>query len=136
MLIIFWPKILIIFLYVMFAMKFSSRTIFEKYLKPAVSLAEGQTSNKKSAERQSQAHFHLAHYADALFKSYEERLNSNEWQAAMRLRKHKVAIEDMHIYEESFSLNCANFYSADDGTRSPYSAAKRFNKGTLLHCSH
>ncbi|XVF09293.1 hypothetical protein REPUB_Repub07fG0080200 [Reevesia pubescens] len=69
----------------------NSRTIFEKYLKPAVSLAEGHnTADKKSAERQSQTHFHLAHYADALFRSYEERLNSNEWQAAMRLRKHKT----------------------------------------------
>ena len=71
-----------------------------------MSLAEGQkTADKKSSERQSQTHFHLAHYADALFRSYEERLNSNEWQAAMRLRKHKVAIEHMHIYKESFSLN-------------------------------
>jgi ataxia telangiectasia mutated family protein len=71
--------------------KCSSRTILEKYLKPAVSLAEDQkTTNKKSIERQSQTHFHLAHYADALFRSYEERLTSNEWQAAMRLRKHKV----------------------------------------------
>ncbi|XP_022767135.1 serine/threonine-protein kinase ATM isoform X5 [Durio zibethinus] len=68
----------------------SSRTIFEKYLKPAVSLAEGhKTADKKTAERQSQTHFHLAHYADALFRSYEDRLNSNEWQAAMHLRKHK-----------------------------------------------
>ncbi|KAL1153771.1 hypothetical protein V6Z11_A09G199000 [Gossypium hirsutum] len=69
----------------------NSRTIFEKYLKPAVSLAEGdKTADKKSAERKSQTHFRLAHYADALFRSYEERLNSNEWQAAMRLRKHKT----------------------------------------------
>ncbi|KAE8124229.1 hypothetical protein FH972_019134 [Carpinus fangiana] len=69
----------------------NSRTILEKYLKPAVSLAEDQkTTNKKSIERQSQTHFHLAHYADTLFRSYEERLTSNEWQAAMRLRKHKT----------------------------------------------
>ncbi|KAF5476799.1 hypothetical protein F2P56_003496 [Juglans regia] len=69
----------------------NSRTILEKYLKPAVSLAEDQkTTNKKSMERRSLAHFHLAHYADALFRTYEERLNSNEWQAAMRLRKHKT----------------------------------------------
>ncbi|TYJ98545.1 serine/threonine-protein kinase ATM isoform X1 [Cucumis melo var. makuwa] len=69
----------------------NSRTILEKYLKPAVSLAEGQEFlNKKSLERQSQTNFHLAHYADALFRSYEERLNSNEWQAAMHLRKHKT----------------------------------------------
>ena len=73
-------------------LKCSSRTILEKYLKPAVSLAEDQnTTNKKSIERQSQTRFHLAHYADALFRSYEERLTSNEWQAAMRLRKHKVS---------------------------------------------
>ncbi|KAL9337902.1 hypothetical protein Peur_069671 [Populus x canadensis] len=70
----------------------NSRTILEKYLKPAVSVAEAHKStNKKSIERQSQAHFHLAHYADALFKSCEERLTSSEWQAAMRLRKHKAA---------------------------------------------
>ncbi|KAH7550459.1 hypothetical protein JRO89_XS13G0195200 [Xanthoceras sorbifolium] len=69
----------------------NSRTILEKYLKPAVSLAEDQrTTDKKSIERQCQTHFHLAHYADALFRSYEERLTSNEWLAAMRLRKHKT----------------------------------------------
>lgn len=70
-----------------------------------MSLAEGdKTTDKKSAERKSQTHFRLAHYADALFRSYEERLNSNEWQAAMRLRKHKVVIDNMHLYKESFSL--------------------------------
>ncbi|XP_044477149.1 serine/threonine-protein kinase ATM isoform X3 [Mangifera indica] len=69
----------------------NSRTILEKYLKHAVSLAEGQgTANKKSIERQCQTHFHLAHYADALFRNYEERLASNEWQAALRLRNHKT----------------------------------------------
>lgn len=69
----------------------SSRTILEKYLKHAVTLAEDHKAiDLKSIARQSQTHFHLAHYADALFRSSEERLNSNEWQAAMRLRKHKV----------------------------------------------
>ncbi|EXB87890.1 Serine/threonine-protein kinase ATM [Morus notabilis] len=69
----------------------NSRTILEKYLKPAVSFAENErTMNKKSIERQGQAHFHLAHYADALFRSYEERLTSSEWHAATRLRKHKT----------------------------------------------
>lgn len=69
----------------------SSRTILEKYLKHAVTLAEDQmATDKKSMARQSQTHFHLAHYADALFRNCEERLNSSEWQAAMRLRKHKV----------------------------------------------
>lgn len=72
-------------------MKFSSRTILEKYLKPAVALSENQKSTMdKSTKRQSQTLFHLAHYADALFRSYEERLASNEWQAATRLREHKV----------------------------------------------
>lgn len=69
----------------------NSRTILEKYLKRAVMLAEDRNhTDKKSITRQSQTHFHLAHYADALYRSYEERLNSNEWQAAMRLRKHKM----------------------------------------------
>lgn len=69
----------------------SSRTILEKYLKRAVVLAEDRmATGKKTIARQSQTHFHLAHYADVLFKGHEERLNSNEWQAAMRLRKHKV----------------------------------------------
>ncbi|MED6220390.1 hypothetical protein PIB30_044330 [Stylosanthes scabra] len=69
----------------------NSRTILEKYLKPAVSIADDvNTTDKKAMERKCQTHFHLAHYADALFRSHEERLNSNEWQAAMRLRKHKT----------------------------------------------
>ncbi|KAI9087642.1 hypothetical protein K1719_030512 [Acacia pycnantha] len=68
----------------------NSRTILEKYLKPAVSISEDvSTADKKSMERKCQTHFHLAHYADVLFRSHEERLNSSEWQAAMRLRKHK-----------------------------------------------
>jgi ataxia telangiectasia mutated family protein len=63
----------------------------EKYLKPAVSIAENvKAADKKAMERRCQTHFHLAHYTDALFRSHEERLNSNEWQSAMRLRKHKV----------------------------------------------
>ncbi|KAI3512910.1 hypothetical protein L1887_20232 [Cichorium endivia] len=69
----------------------NSRTILEKYLKNAVNLADKHRStDKKSVARQAQTHFQLAHYADALFRSYEERLTSNEWQAAMRLRKHKT----------------------------------------------
>lgn len=69
----------------------NSRTILEKYLKPAVSFVEDQkATDKRSRDSQSQTHFHLAHYADALFRSYEERLTSSEWQAAMRLRKHKT----------------------------------------------
>ncbi|XP_057442948.1 serine/threonine-protein kinase ATM [Lotus japonicus] len=69
----------------------NSRTILEKYLKPAVTIAEDvNTTDKKTMERKCQTHFHLAHYSDALFRSHEERLTSNEWQAAMRLRKHKT----------------------------------------------
>lgn len=69
----------------------NSRTILEKYLKHAVALAEDCTARGKvSTTKRSQMHFHLAHYADALFRNYEERLNSSEWQAAMRLRKHKA----------------------------------------------
>ncbi|KAK3035322.1 hypothetical protein RJ639_034030 [Escallonia herrerae] len=76
----------------------NSRTILEKYLKHAVTLAEDRkATDKKSIARRSQTHFHLAHYADALFRSYEERLNSNEWQAAMRLRKHKGEKTDYSV---------------------------------------
>ncbi|KAM7471307.1 hypothetical protein LguiA_009490 [Lonicera macranthoides] len=76
----------------------NSRTILEKYLKHAVTLAEDHKAiDLKSIARQSQTHFHLAHYADALFRSSEERLNSNEWQAAMRLRKHKGEKTDYSV---------------------------------------
>ncbi|XP_073048616.1 serine/threonine-protein kinase ATM isoform X36 [Primulina eburnea] len=69
----------------------NSRTILEKYLKRAVVLAGNHiTTEKLSAEKRSQMHFNLAHYADALFRSHEERLNSNEWHVAIRLRKHKT----------------------------------------------
>ncbi|KAH6798041.1 Serine/Threonine-kinase ATM-like protein [Perilla frutescens var. hirtella] len=68
----------------------NSRTVLEKYLKHAVNLAEDyESADKFSIEKRNQMHFHLAHYADALFRSHEERLSSNEWQVAMRLRKHK-----------------------------------------------
>ncbi|KAJ1684822.1 hypothetical protein LUZ63_016212 [Rhynchospora breviuscula] len=67
-----------------------SRTIIEQYLKQSVELTESRTSMGKCTTRQCQAYFHLAHYTDGLFKSYEERLASNEWQAALRLRKHKT----------------------------------------------
>jgi ataxia telangiectasia mutated family protein len=85
----------------------NSRTILEKYLRPAVSLAEEQSSKicKRLVDRQSQTWFHLAHYADALFKSYEERLSSSEWQAALRLRKHKVLstlVAQIHLFNIFF----------------------------------
>ncbi|KAK1369708.1 hypothetical protein POM88_035800 [Heracleum sosnowskyi] len=61
---------------------------WEKYLKHAVTLAEDHmTTDKKSMGRQSQTHCYLAHYADALLRNCEERLNSNEWQAAMQRLK-------------------------------------------------
>ncbi|XP_020591737.1 serine/threonine-protein kinase ATM [Phalaenopsis equestris] len=69
----------------------NSRTILEQYLKHSVELAEA--SKKKddaSTLKQCQCLFQLAHYSDSLFRSYEERLASNEWQAALRLRKHKT----------------------------------------------
>lgn len=69
----------------------SSRIVLEKYLKHAVEIADNlKTKDTQSKLKQCQMHFHLAHYADALFRSYEDRLNSSEWQAAMRLRKLKV----------------------------------------------
>nr|XP_029123739.1 serine/threonine-protein kinase ATM isoform X3 [Elaeis guineensis] len=69
----------------------NSRTILEQYLKQSVELTKASKStDKKSISRQCQTYFDLAHYTDGLFKSYEERLSSSEWQAAMRLRKHKT----------------------------------------------
>ncbi|KAG0491470.1 hypothetical protein HPP92_004868 [Vanilla planifolia] len=69
----------------------NSRTILEKYLKRSVELLEtGGSKDQKYISRQCQTFFQLAHYTDSLFKNYEERLASNEWQAALRLRKHKT----------------------------------------------
>lgn len=76
----------------------SSRTILEKYLRRAVQLAEDiKPIDKKSIAQKSKTNFHLAHYADALFRSYEERLASSEWQAALRLRKHKVSMDVVQV---------------------------------------
>lgn len=73
----------------------------EKYLKHAVNLAEdNESADKLSVEKRNQMHFHLAHYADALFRSHEERLGSNEWQVAMRLRKHKVVYLHNRLQKE------------------------------------
>lgn len=78
---------------------FSSRIILEQYLKQSVELAElSKTTDMKDISRQCQTYYHLAHYADGLFQSYEERLTSNEWQAAMRLRKHKVPAKEYTVY--------------------------------------
>lgn len=49
-----------------------------------------KSTSKKYLSRQCQSYYQLAHYADGLFQSYEARLASSEWQAALRLRKHKV----------------------------------------------
>ncbi|KAF8657076.1 hypothetical protein HU200_060414 [Digitaria exilis] len=69
----------------------NSRTIIEDYLRPSVDLTEFKKStDKRYMSRQCRTHFHMAHYTYSLFKSYEERLSSNEWQAALRLRKYKA----------------------------------------------
>nr|CAD1842809.1 unnamed protein product [Ananas comosus var. bracteatus] len=69
----------------------NSRTILEQFLRHSVELSEAsKNKDKKAISRQCQSYFHLAHYTDALSKSCEERLASSEWQAAMRLRKHKT----------------------------------------------
>ncbi|XP_026382403.1 serine/threonine-protein kinase ATM-like [Papaver somniferum] len=61
------------------------------------SLSLKKSVDKKCIQRQCQTHFHLVHYSDALFRSYEERLFSNEWQAALRLRKYKAEKMDLSI---------------------------------------
>ncbi|ONM30710.1 ataxia-telangiectasia mutated [Zea mays] len=69
----------------------NSRTIIEDYLRPSIDLSEFEKStDKRYMSRQCRTHFHLAHYTYSLFRSYEERLSSNEWQAALRLRKYKT----------------------------------------------
>ncbi|KAK1384230.1 hypothetical protein POM88_021965 [Heracleum sosnowskyi] len=65
----------------------NSRTILEKYLRHAVTLAEDHMTTEKSPWEDSQTHFHLALYADALFRNCEESLNFNEWHAAMPVKK-------------------------------------------------
>lgn len=71
-----------------FILTCSSRTILEKYLKPAVSIAEDvKSTDKKAMEKKCQTHFHLARYTDALFRSHEERLDSN----GRRIKEQNVA---------------------------------------------
>jgi ataxia telangiectasia mutated family protein len=78
----------------------SFRVILDGYLKKAVGLVV-EASNKKNGkpttcnserwmQQQCRTYYRLAHYADALYRSYEHRLTSNEWQAALRLRQHKA----------------------------------------------
>ncbi|KAJ7559328.1 hypothetical protein O6H91_04G079500 [Diphasiastrum complanatum] len=65
----------------------SSHTILEGYLQKAVEVAkETNTSSKQKCK----TYYHLAHYTDALYRSYEDQLTSNEWQSALRLRQHKA----------------------------------------------
>ncbi|KAI0497772.1 hypothetical protein KFK09_021007 [Dendrobium nobile] len=69
----------------------NSRTILEQYLKHSVELSEASKSKDDASKlSKCQSLFQLSHYTDGLFRSYEERLASNEWQAALRLRKHKT----------------------------------------------
>ncbi|XP_068637362.1 serine/threonine-protein kinase ATM isoform X2 [Aristolochia californica] len=92
----------------------NSKIILEKYLKRAVELSEQNTSaDKKNIARRCQSYFHLAHYADALFRSNEERLASGEWQAALRLRRHKTKeLEALFRRIKSSSKNEKTDYSA------------------------
>lgn len=91
----------------------NSRTIIEDYLKHSVDLTEFHKSpDKKYMSRQCRTYFHLAHYTDNLFKSYEERLSSNEWQAALRLRKYKTRELDTLI---------KRFKSSSKGEKTDYS---------------
>ena len=67
----------------------SARIILTQYLHKAVKISE-RVSNKTSSkfvEEKSRACYRLAHYSDSLYRSYKERLNSSEWQNALRLRK-------------------------------------------------
>ncbi|KAG0604904.1 hypothetical protein M758_9G018000 [Ceratodon purpureus] len=75
----------------------SFRVILDLYLGKSVELVEGAVKGVdrsaaiyvKWAQRLCRTHYRLAQYTDNLFKSYEDRLISSEWQAALRLRQHK-----------------------------------------------
>ncbi|KAG8053690.1 hypothetical protein GUJ93_ZPchr0001g32148 [Zizania palustris] len=91
----------------------NSRTIIEDYLRHSVDLAEShKCSDKNYKSRQCRTYFHLAHYTDGLFKSYEERLSSNEWQAALRLRKYKT---------RELETLCKRLKSSSKGEKTDYS---------------
>lgn len=78
----------------------SFRVILDRYLSKSVELMESTvktlersgSSTERWVPRLCRMYYRLAHYTDALYKSYEDRLTSNEWQAALRLRQHKVTI--------------------------------------------
>lgn len=75
----------------------SIRIILDLYLGKSVEAVESAVkgvdtashSYVKWALRLCRTHYRLAHYTDCLYKSYEDRLMSSEWQAALRLRQHK-----------------------------------------------
>ena len=102
-------------------------------MKRAVLLAkDNKNTDKKTIERQSQTHFHLAHYADALFRSHEERLASNEWQAATRLRKHKVLFVCVCVCVcEKQNVFHAFVDFTDNRTGSTNQTTEKFIKGKL-----
>ncbi|KAL2608088.1 hypothetical protein R1flu_026661 [Riccia fluitans] len=70
----------------------SSHIILDSYLKRAVGLSEPgkDTEDVLETSLMCRSHYRLAHYADALYRNYQERLMSSEWQAALRLRQHKA----------------------------------------------
>ena len=88
--------------------KYSFRVILDLYLGKSVELVEGAVKGVdrsaaiyvKWAQRLCRTHYRLAQYTDNLFKSYEDRLISSEWQAALRLRQHKVDCRCPKIYFE------------------------------------
>lgn len=84
--------------YMLLFMRNSFRVILELYLGKSVevvenavkSVDENSGSYVRWAQRLCRTHYRLAHYTDSLYRSYEDRLVSSEWQAALRLRQHKV----------------------------------------------
>lgn len=80
------------------SVKYSFRVILDLYLRKSVEVVESAVKGvDRSAaiyvrwvQRLCRTHYRLAHYTDSLYKSYEDRLISSEWQAALRLRQHKV----------------------------------------------
>ncbi|KAH7439431.1 hypothetical protein KP509_04G060500 [Ceratopteris richardii] len=75
----------------------SAKVILKQYHQKAVQLFENAANNNVSEHliERSRAFYRMAHFSDSLYKSYEERLNSSEWHAALRLRMHKSKEADI-----------------------------------------
>ena len=102
-------------------MTYSFRVILDLYLGKSVEVVESAVKGVdrsagvyvKWAQRLCRTHYRLAHYTDSLYKGYEDRLMSSEWQAALRLRQHKVdCISSTFYFECQLNISIKWFSTA------------------------